>query len=576
MATRIESGQMQLRTPGAVPMAQAQMPAVQPIGFQVAAQEQGRMAQMIQRMSESLFERAGKMAQEEGIRFAAENPLTAEEIELAKNGAITKPTGRIFDDAFRKARSLQLAAHFETEGMTAMSRMLPDIEAGRLNSEQVILKLREMNSGLTASLAKLDPDAALKFNASMAASGNTIVRKALDTEVKNARERDRIKIDMYFNDVARVLQETIDQNPEQSSQLIAMHEQNVNRAALVLGDATMQREYAAKIRKESVDAQVAVLSRRLMTSDVAMANPLQVIDGLRDGVFLPDQRFNGVLQSMAAQDPKAREEVIRAFRGEISARYAQREQDLAIDKRNREQQASSLIAEYYRPDTMTSRKNVIADELVGLRVLSIEQTERILNPNQAPGDGVTFTALQVRIDTGELTGWESILKESTRAGMNGEQINKLYNRSQDAQSAQSREALRFIRQASGVPDVSSVFASKQQEAQLIKYQLIEQRYQDLIADFREENPNQAVPFRVLSQQAILAYNESERADLQKAKFRKDLDGQVADLKKAKTIPDALVIDESTNLDDLVERYPRLKNSIGELERLQRLIRGTQR
>jgi hypothetical protein len=576
MATRIESGQMQLRTPGAVPMAQAQMPAVQPIGFQVAAQEQGRMAQLIQRMSESLFERAGKMAQEEGIRFAAENPLTAEEIELAKNGAITKPTGRIFDDAFRKARSLQLAAHFETEGMTAMSRMLPDIEAGRLNSEQVILKLREMNSGLTASLAKLDPDAALKFNASMAASGNTIVRKALDTEVKNARERDRIKIDMYFNDVARVLQETIDQNPEQSSQLIAMHEQNVNRAALVLGDATMQREYAAKIRKESVDAQVAVLSRRLMTSDVAMANPLQVIDGLRDGVFLPDQRFNGVLQSMVAQDPKAREEVIRAFRGEISARYAQREQDLAIDKRNREQQASSLIAEYYRPDTMTSRKNVIADELVGLRVLSIEQTERILNPNQPPGDMLTFTTIQYQIDNGFVRGWNELLPLATRAGMNGDQINKLYQRMREVENPEAADARKLINATSGVPDMRSVFATKENEAQIAKGNAITAFYQQLVTDFRRTNQGEAVPFQNLAQQAIDAYNSTERADLQKAKFRKDLDGQVADLKKAKTIPDTLVIDESTNLDDLVERYPRLKNSIGELERLQRLIRGTQR
>ncbi len=158
MATRIESGQMQLARPGGVPMVQAQMPTVQPIGFQVAAQEQGRMAQLIQRMSESLFKEAGQMAEQEGFRYAAENPLTDEEIALARDGAITKPTGRIFDDAFRKARSLQLSSHFEAEGINNMSRLLPDIEAGRITSEQVILKLREMNSGFTASLAKLEID----------------------------------------------------------------------------------------------------------------------------------------------------------------------------------------------------------------------------------------------------------------------------------------------------------------------------------------------------------------------------------------------------------------------------------
>ncbi|MFZ9960272.1 MAG: hypothetical protein ACO3GP_07760, partial [Candidatus Limnocylindrus sp.] len=152
MATRIESGQMQVRGVGAAPIQQIDARPIQPIGFQATAQAQSQMGQLIQRMSEGLFKEAGRLAEQEGLRYAAENPLTPEEIELAKAGAITEPTGRIFDDAFRRARSLQLSAHFEAEGMNDMMRLLPDIEAGRIGSDQVIMRLREMNAGYTASL----------------------------------------------------------------------------------------------------------------------------------------------------------------------------------------------------------------------------------------------------------------------------------------------------------------------------------------------------------------------------------------------------------------------------------------
>jgi hypothetical protein len=577
MATRIESGQMQLARPGNVPMVQAQMPTVQPIGFQVAAQEQGRMAQLIQRMSESLFKEAGQMAEQEGFRYAAENPLTDEEIALARDGAITKPTGRIFDDAFRKARSLQLSSHFEAEGINTMSRLLPDIEAGRITSEQVILKLREMNSGLTASLAKLDPQAAMKFNASMAASGNTIVRKALDTEIKNDRERNRIKFDVYFNDVARVLQDTIEQNPEQSTQLIAMHEQNINRAAIALGDATMQREYAAKIRKEAVDAQVGVLSRKLMTSDFAAANSLAVINGIRNGQFLPDERFNEVLRSMVAQDPKAGEEIIKNFRAEISARITKLDQDDALDKRNRELQASDLIAQYHRPNTPPSVKSAIADQLVNLRVMSIEQTERLLNPTQPPGDMLTFTTIQYQIDNGFIRGWNELIPQATRAGMNGDQINRLYQRMREVENPDAAAAQRLINATAGVPDVRSVFATKDNEAQIAKAEAITARYQQLVTDFRRTNEGQAVPFRDLAQQSIDAYNTTERADLQKTQALTRLNAIVADLVKENKLAETVKIDATTNLDDLLMKYPRLRqDDITALRQQQRILQGVSR
>jgi hypothetical protein len=405
MATRIESGQMQLARPGNVPMVQAQMPTVQPIGFQVAAQEQGRMAQLIQRMSESLFKEAGQMAEQEGFRFAAENPLTDEEIALARDGAITKPTGRIFDDAFRKARSLQLASHFEAEGINTMSRLLPDIEAGRMSSEQVILKLREMNSGLTASLAKLDPQAAMKFNASMAASGNTIVRKALETEIRQDRERNRIKFDVLYDRVSGLLQTTLEQNPQQANELIEMYKGQISTSALTLGDAVMQKEYSDRFLRDIRAAKIAVLTKELTADPEYLDNPMQILNAISVGNI--GGKLTPVLQDLMANDFDAVRTVQANFLAAVSQRQTLQEQQ----RKERDRQATAEIGGLYASALERSESDPARGALVS-RILEISRENpgvvpwsmvgTLFKPKQVENQSVEFSA-RLLIDNGTIT-----------------------------------------------------------------------------------------------------------------------------------------------------------------------------
>ena len=94
MATRIESGQMQLRGAGNVPMVQPQLQQVDYIGPRVAAQGNSQLAQILDRMSASAFQMAGQMRQQEGLQYAAQNPLTTEQINFAKDGLTYGMGGR--------------------------------------------------------------------------------------------------------------------------------------------------------------------------------------------------------------------------------------------------------------------------------------------------------------------------------------------------------------------------------------------------------------------------------------------------------------------------------------------------
>jgi len=455
MATRpIESGQIQLRGPGGgVPMVQAQVAPVRPIQFEVAAQAQSQMGALIQRMSESLFQQAGKMAEQEGIRYAAENPPDAEELELAKNGMITKPTGRIFDDAFRKARSLQLATHFEVEGTNEMMKLLPDIEAGRITSEQVANKLREMNSGFTAALSKIDPQAGIKFNATMAASGNTILRKALETEVKNAKEANRIKFDAYADKVTALLQPTIEANPGQSAELIAMHTANIERAALVLGDAGLQRAASEKWRTDVRDAQIAVVTKALTTPE-NIADPLITLEKIRTGQI---GNLSPVLQRMITTDFESVAKVQANFLQAVAQRQTLRDQE---DKQADRVAVATVVPMYSRALAMSNddpqkarlveQISTIAQSRPGAIPWSLITT--LVKPPDPDNEQVEYN-MRVQIIGGNITKPDQIWNQVGPNGISGKQalnlLNFMFSEDRREQTAEQQLYSRLA----GVPQV---------------------------------------------------------------------------------------------------------------------------
>jgi hypothetical protein len=187
MATRLDPGQIQIRSVGGAPMQQVGVPQVDvTMAARGEAQYAGTLAQVLDRMSEGLFREAAQMRQAEGLEFVANNPITPQQLQAAKEGitwglggrgdmASLRRTGNVFDEAVRKARSLEVASHFEIEGRNELTKLLTDIQAGNATSEQVAQKIATMTNGYGKSLAQIDPDAAIKFRATMATHGNTVL-----------------------------------------------------------------------------------------------------------------------------------------------------------------------------------------------------------------------------------------------------------------------------------------------------------------------------------------------------------------------------------------------------------------
>jgi hypothetical protein len=383
MATqRIESGQMQIRSVGGVPMVQAQQQQVDYIGPRVAAQGAGQLAQILDRMSASAFQTAGVMRQQEGLQFAAQNPMTSEQVQLAKEGmpwglggrgdmsSISTSSPNFFDQAVAKARSLELSGHFEIEGRNELVKLLADVEAGRATSDQVSTKIKTMSDGFSKSLSNIDPEASLKFKATMATHGNTVLNAAYKAELDRAKAQRIAKFDSDFDNSKMLLEQTISQgswtdvNGQQRSidELADVFRKNILTQSLLLGDKGLQTEYSTKFEVALRTAKINAVTKELIT-DVNMADPERTLQKLRSGDL---GNMSPVLQSMIVNDFDAVAKVTANYMVAVNNRTSLKNAKIAEDKRIGEAAAINLLEQIFPlPDGSPKKKQLIG-QLIAL------------------------------------------------------------------------------------------------------------------------------------------------------------------------------------------------------------------
>jgi hypothetical protein len=177
---------------GQAPGSAARAVSPQPIertGLRAAANYQSTVAQSLDRISNTLFGVNRKLAEDAGYQYVAENPLTPEQLQAIARGdvrkVVTAGSGiNIQQNVIRKARAFEIAGHADIEARKVIIEMLPDIEQGNISSKDAQIKLATVLDGYSRSLVQIDPEASLKFRATIASLGNTVLEKAAAAELK--------------------------------------------------------------------------------------------------------------------------------------------------------------------------------------------------------------------------------------------------------------------------------------------------------------------------------------------------------------------------------------------------------
>lgn len=414
MATRIESGQMQIRSVGTVPMVQAQQQQVDYIGPRAAAQGANQLAQVLDRMSASAFQMAGQMRQDEAFQYVANNPPSEEQLSFAKgeNGTTIGLGGRgplssvestsslnIFDRAVAKARSLELSGHFEMEGRNELVNLLAGVENGSVTSDQVSTKIKTMSDGFSKSLSNIDPEAAIKFRATMATHGNTVLNAAYKAELERAKNQRIAKFDSDFDGSVRLLEATVSQGNFTDStgqvrsidELADVFRKNVLNQSLLLGDKALQTQYSTKFEVALRTAKVNAVTKELM-SDANMVDPEKTLSNLRAGKL---GNMSPVLQSMITNDFESVAKVTANYMVAVNNRKSIADEKRLAEKRVGENQAINLLEQIFPlPEGSQKRKQLIG-QLVALPEGSVPigTLKDLLAPSGEGNPAVNFNLL---------------------------------------------------------------------------------------------------------------------------------------------------------------------------------------
>lgn len=365
-----------MRGAGNVPMVQAQQQQVDYIGPRVAAQGAGQLAQILDRMSASAFQTAGQMRQQEGLQFAAQNPLTSEQVELAKDGitwgmggrgdmaSISTSSMNFFDQAVAKARSLELSGHFEIEGRNELVKLLAGVENGSVTSEQVSTKIQTMSDGYSKSLANIDPEASIKFRATMATHGNTVLNAAYKAELDRAKAQRIAKFDSDFDSSVRLLEATVSQGSwtdakgqvRSIDELADVFRKNVLTQSLLLGDKALQTEYSTKFETALRTAKINSVTKALM-ADENMVDPERTLQKLRSGDL---GNMSPVLKDLIVNDFDAVAKVTANYMVAVNNRKSIADAKAAEAKKQGEAQAINLLEQIFPlPDGSPKKKQLI-------------------------------------------------------------------------------------------------------------------------------------------------------------------------------------------------------------------------
>jgi hypothetical protein len=387
MATqRIESGQIQIRGAGSVPMVQVQPQQVDYIGPRVAAQGASQMAQILDRMSANTFQAAAELRQQEGLQFAAQNPLTSQQVQLAKDGINPEgwfmgidgqpaqiPTvnaAGYFAKAVAKARSLELSGHFEIEGRNELTKLLAEVETGSINSNQVQAKIATMSSGYAKSLANIDPEASIKFRATMATHGNTVLNAAYKAELDRAKAQRIAKFDSDFDNTTRLIEATVSQGSwtdadgQQRSidELADVFRKNVLTQSLLLGDKALQTEYSTKFEVVLRNAKINGVTKALMAPE-NMVDPDLTLKKIQSGDF---GVMSPVLKNLIVNDFDAVAKVTANFMVAVNNRKSLADGKAAEAKKQAEAQAINLLEQIFPLQDGSPKKQQLIAQLTAL------------------------------------------------------------------------------------------------------------------------------------------------------------------------------------------------------------------
>jgi hypothetical protein len=496
--------------------------------------------QSVDRLADFAFRESFEQAKREGALFGAENQPSVEQVMLAieegksPSEFFAKP-GTYFGDAARKVQASQFRTELEVRGRQDLARLSATIDAGPVDMKEVTTRIKALTDGFSKALSGVDAEESLRFRASMATAGNAVYTKATEKAAKMYVEQVRVLATDALNTTTQILTDTItaEQDPAMLLARVRTERTRVIEVAKQV-DPTFLRDSMKEFDSKLVGSMVDYLSAETKS-------PSEIFKRLQTGDV---GKLSEVYKTLDKND------VIATYMKKITEKNQILTATKSVEKLENEGTVNSLLIEYYRPTTNQTRKRDIGLQMARMNVLSVEQMEKFLNPDVKDGDPFVAADLKYKVVTGVITDLDDLRRQTESVGLSGKQYAPLAEALISRTKSDESKAYKIIAQKSGFGDVrqGKTEANKNQYA---KEEIILRYYNEAkeaaILDRGSFNPEETA--RIAGER----YDNIDGKNVQKKDARARLDNLQQDISKRKKLKTPLIIDDQTNLDDLLKQ-----------------------
>ena len=421
MATRLESGQAQLRSASGVPMERVVPQQVEFVGPRAQARTADIMSQIIDRMTTGIMEYGGQVRQKEGLQFVIDQPPTPRQMLAAKEGDISTliPAGDFtkFDKAVRKARAFQLSEKFGAESRNDIVAIAERAANNQITPDAAKTEITNRIRGYTSALAQADGEAALRFEATATAEGHVAYKTALDAAAKKTKEQQKIEFLADTDNKIKIYRAGVLINPALAPQYEALFRSSILKAASLHGP-DVYKEYQGFVDKEFAAARQNVLLQHL-SDDRYLSDPRETFKQLNSGVFDPlpgqdalfkNEEVKSLLRWMRTNDSDNLGDIIKKF-GQMAA---QRKQGIDLALVDSEQQGKKLLRDIYNAPNIATMNQILKQlQVLPVDPSVIKQAKDYIKEQSAPVEGST-----------NLLAYDRYRRQAESGGLNIEQLNR--------------------------------------------------------------------------------------------------------------------------------------------------------
>ena len=243
----------------------------------------------LDRLSKFAFEQAEETAKKAGAEYAVTNRPTLQQYADAIQNNIDPETlfsenYTVFGQAAREVQAVGFRTELETEARSEMSKIKSVIKSGLpINRDEIQAKLNGLVNGYGNTLAKVSPDQALKFKASISAQGYELL-ESVDAEIaKEYVANNLMKLDEDIKSFQTDLPDLINNNNPADFAVKVQPYINTIKTRSAMLPADYKLKYANKHQEVIDDAIMDTITTHL-TDKKTFTNDYEVINNLNQGI----------------------------------------------------------------------------------------------------------------------------------------------------------------------------------------------------------------------------------------------------------------------------------------------------